>query len=261
MGDPAGLQRALLARGAPLPARLEWHTSLVSTNDRLKHLAREGAPEWTAVLADVQTGGRGRAGRGWVSPAGGLYLSVLLRPPFAHASVLPLAAGLAVSDAAQELGAEALLKWPNDVLLGGRKLAGVLAEAASSPAGLDWVVLGVGVNVGVPSAAFPVELRDSVTSLAELGPPPELTVVAAAVLDRLRVWYDAAAISRAAVVGAWRRRAIAWWGEAVEVATGAETVHGRLLDVDDEGALLVATGDRQPRRVVSAEALRLRRAG
>jgi len=261
MPDPDGLARALAARGAGAPARLEWHLSLVSTSDRLKELAREGAPEWTVVLADVQTGGRGRAGRGWSSPAGGLYLSVLLRPRFAHAGVLPLAAGLAVADAAAEHGADALLKWPNDVLLGERKLAGVLAEAASAAAGIDWIALGVGVNVGVPSRAFPAELRDSVASLADVGPAPQVASVAAALLDRLRVWYDAAASSRAAVVAAWRRRAVAWWGEPVEIRTGGETLRGRLLDVDDEGALLVAAGGRQTRRVLSAEVVRLRRAG
>ncbi|MGE5127128.1 MAG: biotin--[acetyl-CoA-carboxylase] ligase [Betaproteobacteria bacterium] len=260
MPDTGGLERALAARGAPLPARLEWHESLVSTNDRLKELARDGAPEWTVVLADVQTGGRGRAGRGWASPAGGLYLSLLLRPRFTHVGVLPLAAGLAVADAAAEHGAEAFLKWPNDVLLGERKLAGVLAEAASSAAGVDWVVLGVGVNVSVPPRAFPAELREAVASLADVGPAPEVAALAAAVLDRLRVWYHAAASSRAAVVAAWRQRAVAWWGEPVEIRTGGETLRGRLLDVDDEGALLVATGAGRARRVLSAEVVRLRRA-
>lgn len=260
MADPGGLERALAARGAPLPAQLEWHQSLVSTNDRLKELARDGAPEWTVVLADVQTGGRGRAGRGWASPAGGLYLSLLLRPRFAHVGVLPLAAGLAVADAAVEHGAEAFLKWPNDVLLGERKLAGVLAEAASSAAGVDWVVLGVGVNVSVPARAFPAELREAVASLSDVGPAPEVSTLAAALLDRLRVWYDAAASSQAAVVAAWRRRAVAWWGEPVEIRTGGETLRGRLLDVDEEGALLVATGAGRARRVLSAEVVRLRRA-
>jgi BirA family biotin operon repressor/biotin-[acetyl-CoA-carboxylase] ligase len=260
MPDPGGLARALAARGAQSPARLEWQQSLASTSDRLKELAREDAPEWTAVLADVQTGGRGRSGRGWASPAGGLYLSVLLRPRFAHAGVLPLAAGLAVADAAAEHGADVLLKWPNDVLLGERKLAGVLAEAASAGARIDWIVLGVGVNVGVPSRAFPAELRNDVASLADLGPAPEVASVAAAVLDRLRVWYHAAASSRAAVVAAWRQRAVAWWGEPVEVRTGGETLRGRLLDVDEEGALLVATGAGRARRVLSAEVVRLRRA-
>ena len=103
--DRAGaLAAALAARGGPRLPAVEWPASIVSTNDRLKALARGGAPEWTVVLADEQTGGRGREGRTWVSPPGGLYLSVLLRPRFAEVGLLPLAAGLAVAEAAGELG-------------------------------------------------------------------------------------------------------------------------------------------------------------
>ena len=114
MAQPGDLARAAGARRAG-PAQLEWQPELVSTNDRLKELARAGAPEWTIVLADVQTGGRGREGRSWVSPAGGLYLSILLRPRFAQLGVLPLAAGVAVAETAAEHGVLAELKWPNDV--------------------------------------------------------------------------------------------------------------------------------------------------
>jgi BirA family biotin operon repressor/biotin-[acetyl-CoA-carboxylase] ligase len=261
MADLGALTRALGARGVEWPARVEWHEELVSTNDRLKALAREGAVEWTVVLADVQTGGRGREGRGWASPAGGLYLSVLLRPRFSHVSILPLAAGVAVAEAAAELGVEAALKWPNDVQLAGRKLAGILAEAAGGPAGLEWVVVGIGVNVAVALSAFPVELRGTIASLAEGGGAPGVATVAASVLAWLRVWYDAAGSSPASVVAAWRRRAVAWWGETVEIRTGTETLRGRLVDVDDEGALLVATLDGRTRRVVSGEVAQTRRVG
>ena len=143
--------------------------SIGSTSDRLKALARGGAPEWTVVLADVQTGGRGREGRTWVSPPGGLYLSVLLRPRFEKVGLLPLAAGVAVAEAAGELGVRTELKWPNDVLASGRKLAGILSEAASGPAGVEWVALGIGVNVSLDAARLPPEMQDGVTSLAAEG--------------------------------------------------------------------------------------------
>lgn len=258
--DPGALARALAARGVEWPAALEWHAELGSTNDRVKALARDGAPAWTAVLADVQAGGRGRQGRRWVSPAGGLYVSVLLRPQFPQLSLLPLAAGVAVSEAAAELGVATELKWPNDVQVSGRKLAGILAEAASSPSGVEWVALGIGVNVAANASAFPEHLRGTTASLAEAGAAPALAEVAAAVLCALTVWYDAVASSPAAVVAAWRRRAVAWWGEAVEIQTGTETLRGRLLDVDDEGALLLAGTDGRTRRVVSGEVARARRA-
>jgi BirA family transcriptional regulator, biotin operon repressor / biotin---[acetyl-CoA-carboxylase] ligase len=261
MADHALLRRALLARGVEWPATLEWHPQLESTSDRLKALAREGAAEWTAVLAETQTGGRGREGRGWASPPGGLYLSVLLRPRFPHVSVLPLAGGVAVAEAAAELHVEAALKWPNDVQVAGRKLAGILAEASAGPAGVDWVAVGIGVNVAAPSAAFPEPLRGTTASLAEAGGAPDVTLVAAAVLWQLRVWYDALASSPASVVAAWRSRAVAWWGESVEIRTGTETLRGRLLDVDEEGALLVASQDGRTRRVLSGEVTQVRRAG
>ena len=100
MDRASALAAALVARGGPRLPGVEWPESIDSTSDRLKALARGGAPEWTVVLADVQTGGRGREGRTWVSPPGGLYLSVLLRPRFEKVGLLPLAAGVAVAEAA-----------------------------------------------------------------------------------------------------------------------------------------------------------------
>jgi BirA family biotin operon repressor/biotin-[acetyl-CoA-carboxylase] ligase len=137
---------------------------------------------------------------------GGLYLSVLQRPRFARAGLLPLAAGVAVAQAAGELGVRAELKWPNDVIASGRKLAGVLSEAASGPAGVEWVVLGIGLNVALDPTAMPAELADAVTSLrAEGAPYTPVPSVAAAVLHRLGVCYDALASSPGA--SAWRSRA------------------------------------------------------
>ena len=180
------LATALVARGGPRLAGIEWPASIDSTSTRLKELARGAAPEWTVVLADTQTGGRGREGRTWVSPCGGLYLSVLLRPRLEKVGLLPLAAGVAVAEAAGEMGVRAELKWPNDVLVSGRKLAGILSEAASGPGGVEWVALGIGVNVSQDPASLPPELRADVTSLALEG-ARDVTVraVAAAVLARL----------------------------------------------------------------------------
>jgi BirA family biotin operon repressor/biotin-[acetyl-CoA-carboxylase] ligase len=260
MADAGALRRALLARGVDWPATIEWHAELPSTSDRLKALARDGAAEWTAVLADAQSGGRGREGRRWASPAGGLYLSVLLRPRFKQTALLPLAAGLAVAEAAAELQLETALKWPNDVQVAdGRKLAGVLAEASAGPSGIEWIAVGIGLNVAAPVAAFPAPLRGGVASLVEAGIAPDVPAVAAAVLCQLRVWYDALSSSAAIIVTAWRRRAVPWWGEKVEIRTAGEVLRGRLLDVDEEGALLVSTGGRT-RRVLSGEVVQARRA-
>src|SRR5260370_24949102 len=107
IGPADRLREALRARGLEWTAPIEHHVRLGSTSDRLKEMAREGAPPWAAVLADEQTGGRGRQGRAWASPPGGLYLSVLLRPRFASLSLVPLAAGVAVVEALREHGVTA----------------------------------------------------------------------------------------------------------------------------------------------------------
>lgn len=257
----AALERELEARGTPPLARLEWHAVLGSTSDRLKALARAGAPAWTVVGADAQTAGRGREGRSWLSPVGGLYLSVLLRPPGPLVSRLPLAAGVAVAEAVEEHGTRAELKWPNDVLVDGRKLAGILAEAASGTDGVEWVVLGIGLNVALDERALGPDLRGRVASLAPVdGRPPRVASLAASLLARLRVWYDALAASPSGVVGAWRERAVDWWGERVEARAGGESLLGRLVGLDEEGALILVTDAGVRRRVLSGDVQRLRRA-
>ncbi len=258
MDRPAALAQAVLAQGGPRLAAVEWHAAIGSTNDRLKELARGGAPEWTVVAADAQTAGRGREGRVWQSPPGGLYLSVLLRPGAAPAPLLPLAAGVAVAEALAGLGAACTLKWPNDVLASGRKLAGILAEASSSAAGVEWVALGIGVNVALDLDALPGDLRGAVTSLhAEGGSAPPLAV-AASVLACVGAWYGVLVAEPQRVVGAWRERAAAWWGAIVDVRSGGVALRGKLVAVDDLGALVVELPDGETRRLVAGEVQMLR---
>jgi BirA family biotin operon repressor/biotin-[acetyl-CoA-carboxylase] ligase len=258
MERAAALASAVRERGGPPLATVEWRDEVVSTSDRLKALARGGAPEWTVVLADRQTGGRGREGRSWTSPPGGLYLSVLLRPRFEKVSLLPLAAGVAVAEA---VGVATELKWPNDVICRGRKLAGVLSEAASGPTGVEWVVLGIGVNVALEEAAVPAELRGAVTSLAAEGAPgASLPAVAADVLAA--VWRGCLLLASdpGALLARWRERAAPWWGETVEATTAAGRVRGVLRGIDADGALLLAREGGGETRLLSGEVSRVRRA-
>jgi BirA family biotin operon repressor/biotin-[acetyl-CoA-carboxylase] ligase len=261
MDRASDLVAALAARGGPRLPGVEWPESIASTSDRLKTLARGGAPEWTVVLADVQTGGRGREGRRWVSPPGGLYLSVLLRPRLEKVGLLPLAAGVAVAEAAGEFGVRTELKWPNDVLASGRKLAGILSEAASGPAGVEWVALGIGVNVSQDAALLPPDLRADVTSLAAEG-ARDATVgaVAAAVLARLAACYDALRSGPSSVLSAWRSHAAAWWGSLADVRAGGIALRGLLVEVDGEGALVLELEGGARRRLLSGEVTRVRRA-
>jgi len=261
--DRAGRLRQLLGRrGVAWSVPIEWHRVLGSTNDRARALAREGAPEWTLVAADEQTGGRGREGRRWVSPRGGLYVSLVLRPRFPRVALVPLAAGVAVAETMREHGVAAELKWPNDVLVEGRKLGGILGEASSGASGVEWLILGIGVNVSAGVAELGEDVAPRATSIgAHHAAPLGVEEVGAGVLARLRHWYDALLIQPDSVVGAWRDLAVPWWGELAEVRTGEGVLLGVMRDVDEEGALIVETPGGGSRRVLSGEVLRLRRAG
>lgn len=248
------------ASGQEWPGPIEHHESAGSTSDILRERARAGAPEWSVVLADVQTAGRGRHGRAWLSPAGNLCLSVLLRPTFESLSVLPLLAGLAVAEAAADWGVAAQLKWPNDVVAGGRKLGGILSEAASSGGRVECVVLGIGVNLLLDPAEAPPELRDTVTSVKhETGRVVSTVDAAGAVLRLLGVWYHALATGGpAGVIGAWRERSVPWWGRRVEVVSGEARLSGIARGIDESGALVLEGEDGAPIVVVSGEARVLR---
>ena len=255
MSGAARLLDLLAAKGLRWPAPVEALATVSSTNDRLKELARGGAPEWTAVMADRQTAGRGRQGRSWVSHEGDLFLSVLLRPMPAAAGIglVPLAAGIATQEALAALGIVGRLKWPNDVLVGGRKIAGILCEAATGGLGVESVVVGIGVNVAAPPQSLPAELRAVAVSVRalvtrEVGPAE----VAAEVLARLPLWYHETA-SGHVLCAAWRVRSVPWWGRPVEVRAAGSVLCGRarglaedgglLLDLDDGGVVTVRSGD------------------
>ena len=218
-----------------------------STNTVARELAAAGAPHGTVVSASEQTAGRGRQGRTWTAPPGSALLySAVLRPLGPRHSVLPLAVALAVCATAErlrpEIKGEVKVKWPNDIHLDGRKLAGILIEARPQD---GWAVLGVGLNLHVAPDAFPAELRDRATSLwpARSGEEPlrygRLSNRAREVLDEeLGPWLDA---DPEMVLAAWRKRD-ALFGREVSWDKGSGVADG----VDERGYLLVrlADGDR-----------------
>lgn len=196
-----------------------------STNQRARELAAGGAPHGALVTAAVQTAGRGRQGRAWVAPAGrALAMSLILRD---WPRLLPLAAGVAV---AEEAGAQARIKWPNDVMLDGRKVAGILVEGRPQE---GWMVLGIGVNVAVEPEDLPSELRTTAGGLGRH--PAELEPTLTSLLERLDVWLAAGAEQ---VLEAVRERdALA--GREISWKDGSGTGAG----VDDAGRLLVEGPD------------------
>ena len=235
--------------------RLLRYDTIGSTNDTAKALARAGAAEGTLVWAGEQTAGRGRRGRGWVSPAGNLYLSLITRPAVvpARAAQLGFVAALGLAEAIGALCGPALevrCKWPNDILVAGRKLAGLLLESELTDRGaMDFVVIGAGANL----ASQPSGVEYPATSLAEQGFPgigPEQLLQA--YVRRFDAW---ARIWRnegfAPIRGAWLARA-AGLGKDILVRLEQATLFGRFLDLDDDGALLIGTVE-GPRRIAAGE--------
>lgn len=232
--------------GRHLLARAE----VESTNDVAWEALAQGLPDGTTVVADAQTRGRGRSGRSWrTEPGKGLALSILLHAGCAPTpgaaggrGAIPLAAGLALARALERLGVRADLKWPNDLLIGGRKVAGILCESRRSAASgdaIDAVVIGAGVNVEEARSDFPDALADSATSLAIEGCDAAREAVAAEFLNALEpLWNELEEGDPAAVLAAWRERA-SFWGRAVRVRTPAGDVTGVATGLDPAGGLVL----------------------
>jgi BirA family transcriptional regulator, biotin operon repressor / biotin---[acetyl-CoA-carboxylase] ligase len=225
---------------------IHWYEEVGSTNDTAKALAEEGALHGEVVIAERQTAGRGRRGRSWDSPPRrNLYVSVVLRPdlPPARSPEVTLLASVAVCQAVRQAGvAGAGIKWPNDVLASGKKLAGVLIEMAAEVERVQWMVVGIGVNVNAAADDFPDELREVATSLLlERGAPVPRALFAAAVLTSFEEWLDRhAAEGFDPVRAAWREMSDTL-GREVRVRTGSAELTGVAEDIDEAGALLVRT--------------------
>jgi BirA family biotin operon repressor/biotin-[acetyl-CoA-carboxylase] ligase len=248
--DQSALAEDLVGPGS-LWSGVEVVAETGSTNADLAAAARAGAASGSVLITGSQTTGKGRLGRTWVAPPGtGIALSVLLRPevPAARWTWLPLLAGLAVSDALrQQYDLPADLKWPNDVLVGGRKISGVLAERVATGDG-PAVVLGMGINVSLTAAQLPVPTATSITlALADLGVPGlqvSRTALAATVLRSLerivRHWTDVDDDSGVAL--AYRERC-STLGRHVRVELGDGAVEGRAESVDSSGRLVLRTDE------------------
>lgn len=240
---------AAVEYGLDAPYAVEYHETIGSTNDRGRELAKAGETD-VVVLADEQTGSRGRLRRAWSAPAGGVWLSIVCRPdcPPAHAPVHTLAAAVATTRAAREAGVDASIKWPNDVLVpsrdtggetgrGGRKLAGILTEMEGEANRVSWLLVGVGVNANVDADALP----SGATSIrAEAGDVERRLFV-----QRLLELFDDLRGDSEAILDAWRAHSDTL-GRRVRVELQNETVTGRAVDVEFPGALVVRTegGDR-----------------
>jgi len=268
---PADVADALAAsrgRRGGFGAPLFYFPTIGSTNDVAARLAAGGAPEGTTVAAESQTSGRGRLGRTWFSPQGaGLYVSVVIRPEAGGRAgkagtgtpgpplpaVLTLASGVALAEAIRETtGLQAEIKWPNDLVFGRRKLAGILAEASAQGAELDYVVLGFGVNIR--PVTYPPDVALRATSIeAELGRAIDRGLLLAKALENLAACREALRRREVGdVLERWRRLSPSAVGARVEWRTPGGAVKGRTAGLDGDGALLVDR-DGRVERVVAGE--------
>lgn len=234
------------------------YTSVSSTNDTAKLLAVEGAAEGTVVVAETQTSGKGRQGKKWVSPAGqGLWMSVILRPTLkvGDMPLVALAAAVAVERAiARASGLQAGIKWPNDVVIGGKKLAGILVEMQSAKDKVNYMILGVGTNLELKHSDLPSELVDRITSVHAAGggliSREEYLVELIEELDK--VYLQLCAGEFDLVLKAWRQKAVTL-GSKVRAEGPNQLIYGIATDIDQTGALLVTTEDGQQVKILSGE--------
>ena len=227
-----------------------------STNTRLRELATAGAPEGTAVIAGMQTGGKGRLGRKFFSPSDtGLYLSILLRPEMTAADAVRIttAAAVAVADAVEKIsGRKADIKWVNDVYIDGRKICGILTEAAFSleNGGLDYAVCGIGINVYEPEGGFPEDIKDIAGAVLDTPADDVRNRLTALVLENFMNYYNK--LSENSFLQGYQSR-LMWRGEDINLIRGSEITPAKLIDADEKCRLIVKYEDGTEDTISSGE--------
>jgi len=235
-----------------------YYPSVDSTNKQARILASEGYPEGTIVVAEMQTEGRGRRGRNWYSPPGqGIYMSLILRPsiPLKEISRISLMKAVAVAETLQEeLGLPARIKWPNDVLINDKKIAGLLSEAITDMDGIEYIVIGIGLNINNPESDFPDDFRTDPTSiLAEKKQPVSRVKLMQRLLAKLEHHYYLLLKGDFAETLSTGKRLSMVIGQMVSLETSQGLVTGRAVDIDEDGFLLVDDGSGFQHTVISGE--------
>lgn len=253
---PDSLMAPVIARGLQTRwagRQIVYLPSVDSTNRRARQLAAEGAPHGTLVIADEQTAGRGRRGRGWISPAGeGVFMSLILRPQSHPSEVARLSMQTALAVAlsiAQTTGLDARIKWPNDIVCGGRKVCGMLLEMNADEQAVHDVVAGIGINVH--QTQFAPEIAQTASSLDLLS--GQRVCRAALVRAFLEAFERTEALAaQGALMDAYRARS-ATLGQRVQVIAPAGSFNGTALEVTDSGSLIVEDEEGQRREVLAAD--------
>ena len=246
---------AQLSADYPWKEYLHCFESIDSTNDRLREMARKGAPHGTVLIADHQTGGHGRMGRSFQSPAGlGIYMSILFRPecPADQLMHLTCAAAVAMCDAVQTAtGFRPGIKWTNDLVSGKSKLGGILSELGLSSRGnADFAIIGIGINCNQSIHDFSADIREIAASVSMVtGITQNRYRLAAAMMEALQQMD----LSRKDEILTQYRRDCVTLGREISLLRGDQIRYGRALDIDDEGALVVSFSDGTTEAVSSGE--------
>ncbi|MFA5079118.1 MAG: biotin--[acetyl-CoA-carboxylase] ligase [Dehalococcoidia bacterium] len=212
-----------------------------STQDVAKEMAERGAPEGTAVIAGMQESGRGRLGRSWLSPEGGLATSIILRPDVSALPLLPAICALAVFRTIKALGIRADIKWPNDILIGGRKVCGILIEHGLKDGAVRYSIVGIGININFDTSLYP-EIAGSATSLSvELGHELAVERVALSLYTELEKLY-LQCHKPDIILTEWTANMVTI-GKRVKVKSGNNEIEGVAEAVNSSGHLLLRTDD------------------
>jgi BirA family biotin operon repressor/biotin-[acetyl-CoA-carboxylase] ligase len=235
---------------------------IASTNTLAMEMAAQGAAEGTTVIAESQTGGKGRLGRKWISPKGNLYLSVILRPnmPLHKAPLITLMGAVAVASAIRRTcGVQAVIKWPNDILIAGKKASGLLTEMSAEQDRIRHIVLGIGVDVNMDIDELPAEVREFATTLAaECGRKIDRLSLLRQLIRELDAWYQAFLAAEKDVLAEWKALNVTI-DNSVAVSGAGETFQGLAQGIDDEGRLIVRLDDGAIRTVAAGDVSILKR--
>lgn len=234
---------------------VSWHDSLPSTQDLARAKATQGSNEGLIVIADEQTAGRGRQGRTWVSPRGkNLYFTLLLRPKIQQLRGLSMALPLAIVEALAEVaGVDSSIKWPNDVLVTGKKISGVLIDAELEGQEVEYVLAGVGINVNFDPRPYPEIAATATSIVAATSVETSREAILAAALNHLEVHYNSLADDPHSVFTAWRRRLTGLGGPVNVHAPDASALAGIAEDVRPDGSLLLRLPDGSLRSLAAGE--------
>lgn len=238
---------------------IHYFNEVDSTNNVAKKMAEEGAPEGTLIIAKSQSKGRGRHGKKWISPEGGVWMSIILRPDM-HPSKAPrltLITGVAVAETLKkECSLDVGIKWPNDILIGDKKVCGILTEAISHADTLDYIIVGIGIDLNIDLDLFPPKLRRGATSLkAELEREIQSAELIEKFLANFEDTYNKFKDGKfPEILKKWRRFSTTI-GTYVEVHKKGQIVKGEAVGVNKDGALILELDDGSLRKVISGECL------